>query len=312
MAYGMDDADIRAIYARIRNWGRWGDDDELGTLNHIGPRERLNALALIREGAMIGCGNPLDTIPSPMNSQPAQHYMVQAGDQMPAQGPGVAYDFIGVFPHGQAQSHLDAMCHISHDGLLYGGRPRSDVTSKGANSLAISAVKDGICGRGVYLDIAASRGVEWIEPDAPIRPADLAAAEQLAGLRVGKGDILVYRTGRHERREQAGRHVERMPDGRGSLPGLHAASLEWLHEREVALIASDCAHDMLPPRQGDEWIPIHVGTEVYMGMLLLHNLELRRLSAKVSESGRSEFCFMVVPLNITGGTASPINPIAMF
>lgn len=308
----MDDAAVRQTFARIKNWGRWGEKDELGTLNHIGTEERLRALALVREGLTIGCGNPLDTVPSPMNSLPAQHYMVQAGDAMPAKGPGVSYDFIGVFPHGQAQSHLDAMCHISHDGLMFGGRPCSEVGSKGATSLAITAVADGICGRGVFLDIAATRGVDWIESDAPVRPADLDAAEKRAGVTVGKGDILIYRTGRHERREQGGRHKERLPDGRGSLPGLYPDCLEWLHRRDVALIGSDCAHDVLPAPFAEEWIPIHVGTEVYMGMLLLHNLNLVRLAAQVAKSGRAEFCFVAAPLNISGGTASPMNPIAMF
>jgi len=308
----MDDAGVRAIYAAINNWGRWGADDELGTLNHIEASERVRALALVREGIAIGCANPLDTVPSPMNTLPAQHYMVQAGDVMPERGPGVAYDFIGVFPHGQAQTHLDAMCHISHDGMLFGGRDRSIVTSKGADALAITAVKNGIIGRGVLLDIAQARGVEWIEPDTPIRPADLDAAEQLAGVTIGKGDIVLYRTGRHERREGAGRHVERLQDGRGHLPGLYPDCLPWFHEREVALIGSDCAHDVLPAPFREEWIPIHVGTEVYMGMLLLHNLRLDALRAQAHRGNRMEFCIVIAPLNIERATASPVNPIALF
>ena len=305
------DHDVRALYSRISNWGRWGAADELGTLNHIGRAERLAALALARDALVVGLANPLDTTPSPMNTLPAQHYMVQAGDSMPERGPGVSYDFVGVFPHGQAQSHLDALCHISHDGRLFGGRGREVVASKGATELTIAAVSDGVVGRGVFLDVAGARGKAWIEPDAPIRPADLDAAEARAGVRVGKGDIVVYRTGRHERR-QADRHAERLPDGKGHLPGLYPDCLEWLHARDVALIGSDCAHDVLPAPFSEEWIPIHVGTEVYMGMLLLHNLRLDGLLATCRDSGRNEFCFMMAALNISGGTASPINPLAIF
>lgn len=308
----MNDQDVRALYCRISNWGRWGAEDELGTLNFIEGDERRRALSLAREGCSIGLANPLDTLPSPMNNLPAQHYMVQAADMMPAEGPGVAFDYIGVYPHGQAQSHLDALCHISHNGKIYNGRDRTVITSKGARSLAISAVSNGIVGRGVLLDIAGTRGVDFIDQDKPVRASDLEAAEKRAGTTVGKGDIVIYRVGRHERRAQLGPQCERSPDGKGQLPGIYPDCLEWFHSRQVALIGSDCAHDVLPAPFKEEWIPIHVGTEVYLGMLLLHNLRLDQVLRAAKDYGRNEFCIMLAPLNITGGTASPINPIVLF
>lgn len=305
------DEDVRAIYARISNWKRWGRDDQLGTLNYITPEKRRAAASLIREGIVIGCGREVDTIPSPMNNLPAQHHMVAAGDVAPSKGPGVAYDQISIFPHGQAQSHLDAWCHISNDGRLYNDRPAALVTSQGAKVGEITVARDGIVSRAVLLDIAAARGVDFIEPDAPIRPEDLDRALELAGTTMGEGDILIYRTGRHERREALGRHCERLPDGRGHLPGLYPDSLLWIHERKIALIGSDCAHDILPSHFDEERIPIHVGTEVYMGLLLLHNLTLGPLVDACRSRGRNEFFFAIAPLNIAGGTASPVNPIAM-
>ena len=308
----MDDSAVRAIYQSISNWGRWGPADELGTLNYITPASRKVAASLITEGLSIGLARAVDTVPSPMNNIPAQHYMVAAGDVAPEFGAGVSYDHIGVFPHGQAQSHLDALCHISDNRLMFNEQPASLVTSTGAKVFDISVVGDGIVSRAVFLDIAEARNVPFLEPDAPIRPDDLSRAEKEAGVSLGEGDILVYRTGRHERREANGPQCERLVDGRGHLPGLYPDCLEWIHERKIALIASDCAHDVLPSAFKKENIPIHVGAEVYMGLLLLHNLQLNVLRQTCKALSRREFFMVVAPLKIPGGTASPVNPVAVF
>jgi len=308
----MTDAEVRAIYRRISNWNRWGEADERGTLNYLTDAHRKRAAALVCEGVSIGCGRAVDTSPSPMNTIPAQHHMTAAGDVAPEMGAGVAYDHIGIFSHGQAQSHLDALCHISDSRRMYNGRPSSLVTSRGSSVGAITVASDGVLGRGVFLDIARARGVDYLDPDAPVRPEDLNGALAAAGTDIGEGDILIYRTGRHERRAILGEAWERLPDGRGHLPGLYPDCLEWIHERRIALIASDCAHDVLPAPFEQERIPIHVGTEVYMGLLLLHNLELDRLAQACRTYGRNEFMFVVAPLRIAGGTASPVNPIAIF
>jgi len=308
----MNDDGVRAIYRSICNWGRWGPDDQLGTLNYITASNRAAASQLIEEGLTIGLGRDVDTIPSPMNNIPAQHYMVAAGDVAPAKGAGVCYDQIGVFPHGQAQSHLDALCHISDNRLMYNEQPAALVTSRGASTLDISAVSDGVVSRGIFLDIAETRGVEFVEPDKPIRPEDLDRALAKAAVEAREGDILIYRTGRHERREAHGPQCERLADGRGSLPGLYPDCLGWIHEKRFSLIGSDCAHDVLPSPFDEEFIPIHVGTEVYMGLLLLHNLQLDELRETCNRLGRKEFFLVVAPLRVAGGTASPVNPIAMF
>ncbi len=147
---------------------------------------------------------------------------------------------------------------------------------------------------------------------APIRPADLDRAVELAGVEPGEGDILIYRTGRHERRAALRPACERLPDGRGSLPGIYVDCLEWIHARKIALIAADCAHDVLPSPIEGEHIPIHVGAEVYMGLLLLHNLQLEALSEACRAHKRNEFFFSVAALRVIGGTASPVNPLAIF
>ena len=308
----LNDNAVRDIYKSICNWGKWGQKDELGTLNYITPAKRTAAAKLIREGLSIGMARPVDSVPSPMNNIPAQHHMVAAGDVAPESGAGVAYDHIGVFPHGQAQSHLDALCHISDNRYLFNEQPASLVTSTGAKVFDIDVAGDGIVSRAVFLDIAEARNVPFIEPDAPVRPDDLNRAEKEAGVSLGEGDILVYRTGRHERRESNGPHCERLADGKGHLPGLYPDCLEWIHERKLSLIASDCAHDVLPAPFEQEYIPIHVGTEVYMGLMLLHNLQLDMLRRTCKTLSRNEFFMAVAPLRIPGGTASPVNPLAVF
>ena len=308
----LDDSAVRDIYRSVSNWGRWGKDDELGTLNYITPEKRAAAAKLIREGLSVGLARPVDSVPSPMNSIPAQHHMVAAGDVAPESGAGVAYDHIGIFPHGQAQSHLDALCHISDNRSMFNEQSVSQVTSAGAKIFDINVVGDGIVSRAVFLDIAEARDVPFIEPNEPVRPDDLNRAEKNAGVKLGEGDILVYRTGRHERREANGPQCERLGDGRGHLPGLYPDCLEWIHERKISLIASDCAHDVLPSSFDKESIPIHVGTEVYMGLMLLHNLQLNVLRQTCKSLSRRDFFMSVAPLRIIGGTASPVNPLAIF
>lgn len=308
----MNDKDVRAVYKSICNWGKWGREDQLGTLNYISVADRIGAAQLVREGTTIGLGREVDTRPSPMNNIPAQHFMVAAGDVAPESGAGVCYDHIGVFPHGQAQSHLDALCHISDNKLMFNEHPAELVTSKGASLLDIGVVGDGIVARGVFVDVAAARGVDFIEPDDPIRPADLDLALENAAVETRPGDILVYRTGRHERRAAHGPQCERLSDGRGSLPGLYPDSLQWVHDHQFSIIASDCAHDVLPAPFNEEFIPIHVGTEVYMGLLLLHNLQLEELRSTCKRLSRNKFMITVAPLRVNGGTASPVNPLAVF
>jgi len=308
----IDDDAVRSLYTSICNWGRWGERDEIGTLNYISAEKKRSAAALVENGFSLGLGRVVDTKPSPMNNIPAQHYMVAAGDMAPERGAGVCYDQIGVSPHGQAHSHLDALGHVSDNRVMFNEHPASLVTSAGAEVLDICSAVDGIVSRGVYLDIAGARGVDFLDPETPIRPDDLKRAEELSGVSIEAGDILVYHTGRHLRRETLGPQCERSADGVGQLPGLYPDCLQWVHDKQVAILASDCAHDVLPSPFAQERIPIHVGTEVYMGLMLLHNLQLAALATACQRFGRNSFMLVVAPLRLPGATASPVNPIAIF
>jgi kynurenine formamidase len=289
------------FHRALSNWGRWGDDDQLGALNHITPEVTARAAASVQRGRTVSCARPLNTQPSLDNPSPVAHHMIGTATE------GMGADYFAVAPHGYATSHLDALCHIFHEGRLYNGYPIESVTAHGATQLGIHHLRAGIVTRGVLLDIPAQRGVEALEPGEPVFVADLEAAEAAAGISVRTGDALFVRTGRWRWREQ---HGPWSPHER--LAGLDAACLPWLHQREVAMLGSDGVSDVLPSRVEGVTMPIHTVAIVAMGLHLLDNLDLEDLARSCAEESRWEFLLTVAPLVLRRGTASPVNPIALF
>jgi kynurenine formamidase len=300
------------IFEKVKNWGRWGPEDQAGALNLITPAKRAAAARLVRSGEIVSCARELPVHPGPENPTPALHMMVMAGDACDATGvPGLetAMDFVGVAFHGMAVSHIDALCHVFVGGKMYNGFPASDVKSIGAMRNSIMVASEGIVSRGVLLDIPRLRGVPWLPGGERITPADLAAAEQAQGVRVEPGDVLLVAGGRDARREQEGpwNPLE------GGLAGLHPECIPWLHERDIAVLGSDGISDPLPGAGIERWpIPVHQCTLVAMGVHLLDNLMLGRLREACTRERRWEFLFVVAPLRVDRATGSPVNPIAVF
>jgi kynurenine formamidase len=304
---------MRDIFEKVKNWGRWGSEDQRGALNLITAEKRAAAAALVRSGETVSCARELPVAPSPENPTPALHFMARAGDACAIEGTGgleACMDFVGVAFHGMAVSHIDALCHVLVEGRMYNGRPASAVKSTGAEAGSIlAAAGGGIVGRGVLLDVPRLRGVPWLEGDDCVAPEELVAAEEGAGLRVGEGDILLVSTGRDARREARGP----WNPNEGGLAGLHPECIPWLRERDVAVLGSDGVSDPLPGNAAAGWpIPVHQCTLVAMGVHLLDNLALGALADACARHGRWEFLFTVAPLRIAGGTGSPVNPIAVF
>jgi kynurenine formamidase len=302
---GVDD--LQALFDRCSNWGRWGPDDERGTLNLITAERRIRAAGLVREGHTVGCAWPINTQADTDNIFPATHLMMRAGDVVETWPTRSTADYLALAPHGLSHSHLDALCHISWQGKMYNDRPTSLVTSMGALANSITIGKDGIVSRGVLLDLPVAQGVEWLEPGTAILPRELEAAESTAGLRVEEGDILLVRTGRHRRRE-----VEGPWDSRARLAGLHHDCGPWLRERGVALLGFDGVSDVFPHPFEGVGLPIHTLTLVAMGMQLLDNQNLEDLAAACASRSRWEFLLVVAPLRLAGGTASATTPVAVF
>jgi kynurenine formamidase len=217
-------------------------------------------------------------------------------------------DFVGVAFHGMAVSHIDALCHVFVDGQMYNGYPASDVTSVGARRNSIAAGFEGIVGRGVLLDIPRLREVDWLEPGDAIAPNELDAACAAQNVEVEPGDIVLISTGRDARRAQ---HGPWNPNTVG-LAGLDVECVPWFSEHDPSVVGCDGVSDVLPFFPHRWPMPLHMCLLVGMGVHLLDNLHLDRLAAACAAEQRWEFLFVVAPLQIGGGTGSPVNPIAIF
>lgn len=303
-------ARLDAIFEQVKNWGRWGKDDQAGALNLITQDVRRRAVASVRHGRSVSCAYELAVQPAIDNPHPALHMMIAGGDDclFPEIGLETTSDFVGIAFHGMATTHLDALCHVHVDGKMYNGFPGTDVKSTGAKRNSVMCARDGIVSRGVLLDIPRTLGVPWLDPGYAITPEQLEAAEKKQNVKVGEGDILLVATGRDARRDALGRWSP-MESG---FPGLHHECLPWLHARGVAVLGSDCVSDVFPLPPGIGWgMPVHQVTLVAMGVHLLDNLFLADLMKACAELAQYEFLFTVAALRIEGGTGSPVNPIAL-
>jgi kynurenine formamidase len=294
------------LFEKLKNWGRWGDDDQRGTLNFVGEKEVAAAAGLVTTGRSVSLGRQLDTVAGPDNGRPALHYMTRMGDKG-ADESTYYMDFIGVDFHGKSASHLDSLPHVAYKGLFYNGkRATSVVGSTGSSFAPVSSLAQGIVARGVLLDAARARHVDWVEAPCALGADDLQAIAGELGVEVRRGDVVLLRTGHMRRRRALGPWDPDLADA-----GLATSGLEWLAENEIALLGGDGDSDARPSPVEGIGGPIHVLSIAAMGMCLLDNLDLESLSEACGEAGRFEFLLVVAPLIVPGGTGSPVNPIAV-
>ena len=297
-------ADIDRMVTELSNWGRWGKDDQLGALNLITVAKRKQAAALVTEGASVSLARNTNSESDTDNSSPYNHTMNLTGD---SEGQW-SVDTFSVLFHGYQHTHMDALCHIFYQGKMYNGFSQREVTAKGAQKLAITNLKQGIFTRGILMDMAALKGKPYLELGDAIYPEDLEAWEKKAGIKVGAGDAVFIRTGRWARRAVKGAwDVEK--DGSA---GLHASCARWLKQRDVALLGSDAASDVLPSGIEGVTHPVHLLTLNAMGVHIFDNCDLEALSEATAKRKRWSFLLTAAPIPITGGTGSPLNPIATF
>jgi kynurenine formamidase len=308
------ETDVLKMLDTLSNWGRWGADDQLGTLNFITPEVRKRAAALVREGVPVSCSRPISTEITADTSFQSLRFMVDSGEgrdtaplERNLQRRGAA-EFIGMVFHGYTITHVDTPAHYFWNGRLYNGRSCNLVTSReGAQVEAVDLLRDGVVSRGVLLDVAAVKG-RWLGGGEGVMPEDLEAAERAQGVRVGPGDILLVRTGYFGRRRAEG---PRNPGTDGS-PALHVAALPWLRERSVAMLGTDTHNDISPQPYLRIGNALHVVALVAMGMWLIDNGNLEELARACVWYHRWEFMLTVAPLVLERVTGSPVNPIAMF
>jgi kynurenine formamidase len=280
----------------LSNWGRWGQDDQLGAVNLMTPTKRRQAASLVKEGVSISMARDAEKEKADDVASPYEHVMRSVG-----------MDSLAVAYHGYAHTHLDALWHMADGDTAYNGISRAQDFKRGAPALSVHNLKTGIFTRGVLVDVPRLRGLKYLEPGTAVYPEDLDAWEKRAGIRIGSGDAVFIYTGRWARRAAVG------PWNVGqSAAGLHASAARWLRQRDIAFLGHDAGNEVVPTGVEGVPFPIHQLMLVAMGVHLFDNCDLEALAVAAATRNRWDFLLTASPLPITGGTGSPLNPIATF
>jgi kynurenine formamidase len=305
----LPDDDIDTLAERVKNWGRWGPDDQLGTLNYITPEKIASAAQLVRSGTIFELGVPLDRdgpqVNAPRRFNPV-HMMTAIPDMDPRSGGAGIADDVLVLPL-QASTQWDSLAHVTYKGRMYGGQPTSRVTTRGAEVNSIRAISGRVMTRGVLIDLARYAGMSSLEAGYAISVADLEGALAATGATLETGDALLIRTGYlGDRRADSWRGYI------GDTPGLGLDTVEWIHRHELAAVATDTvAVEVKPSQIAGFLVPFHVLAIAHMGLLMGEIFDLEALAQHCHEDGIFEFLFVAPPLPVTGGVGSPINPYAV-
>ncbi len=287
-----------------RNWGRWGRDDEVGAMNLVTSEKRAAAASLVRNGRSVSLSRYLPKDPAPNNPTPAQHWM----RRNPRGTGGSCGDFYGVYYHGTATTHLDALCHVwSQDGMWNGRNPDREITFDGAKFGSVDRWSEGIITRGVLLDIPRHRGQPFVAQERPVHGWEMEEIARAEGVTVEPGDALVVYSGREAWNEA---HPDDIWGSNATRrPGLHASCLPFIRDNDVSVLVWDMM-DLTPNGYDIPW-SVHGAIFAY-GIALLDNALLQPLAEVCAEEGRYEFMLVIAPLKVAGGTGSPVNPIALF
>jgi kynurenine formamidase len=304
-----NEADYRRAMQELSNWGRWGNDDELGAANFITAAKRKQALALAREGLPVSLAHDIVQQQAP----DAPNILERVLGPVNPTGTVDQYRYTGTY-HGIVHSHLDSVdCHIMVEGKGYNGRAMEDITAAGGCPKGnINVLKDGVVTRAILFDATLLPGKAtaqgWVEPGTPIHAQDLEALEKLENVQVSPGDVILLYTGRWKRRAALGA----WPRETG-FAGYHADVAYFIKERGVSFIGGDGPNDVIPSGlPASVPTPLHRLALVAMGVSIFDNLDFERAVEQARRLNRYEFLFTAAPLRIELGTGSPLNPLAIF
>ena len=289
---------VEAYFKELNNWGRWGHDDQKGTVNLITPAKQAQAQTLIKKGRTVSLAR--DIGPQPV-------LMYHATFPSKRERVDVVLDRFDLVYHGFTITHIDALCHVAWDGELYNGRPFGDsLSAAGATWCPIDPLFDGITTRGVFLDVAAGRKEGYVKAGEPVTPKELDAVAARAGVKVQPGDVVVVRSGNEAFLTAHPNFVFRVDPH----PGLNLSCLEWFREKDIAAISWDMM-DERPSGYGGFGMSTHLAIP-FLGLALVDNTYPERLAKVCAEEGRNEFLFTATPLRLMGSTGAPAHPIAIF
>jgi kynurenine formamidase len=301
--------DFEELIRPLSNWGRWGADDEAGTMNLLTAETARLAALEVRTGEVVPLGRPLVAAKAG-DPRGLIHHMLSSGEGAQPLGGRHAVEWLGFAFHGFTVSHLDAPSHQLWGDRTYNDRPSDVVTTRsGAGAASVLPFARGLVGRGVLLDAGRTfgDGADWLEPGTALGSAELDAMAAGAGVAVRPGDFVLVRTGR-DARESARGPIDFAAQG---CAGLAAEALRWLRHHDVAVLGSDTASDVMQPGGVRHPMQVHAGALAFLGLPLLDNLWLDDLATRCAELGRWTFQLVVAPLAITHGTGSPVNPTAV-
>jgi kynurenine formamidase len=314
----MSQDTLGTLAMQVRNWGRWGPTDEIGTLNYITPASIAEACRLATSGKVFALGIPLQR-QGPQSGTRQRfnpiHTMFRDGGDQPKdaaavlemQGYGGSDDWI-VMPL-QCVTQWDSLAHVFYEGKMYNGFDAALVTSSGAAKNSIDKTKDKIVGRGVLLDVARHKGARALAPGYAITVDDLDATAAAQKVQVRRGDLLLIRTGHMSRYldKDDWRHFD-LDDS----PGVSVHTAPWMHAREIAAVASDnYAVEVRPSELPPFRSPFHICAIPNMGLTLGEIFFLEALAADCAADGRYAFLLVAPPLPVTNAVGTPINPYAV-
>jgi len=312
----FDMAHLRAVAERCKNWGRWGPNDEIGTLNFVTPEEVKAAAGLVKKGKVFSLGLNFDRNGpqkglwgsrfNPIHTMLATGTDAVAGNQDEG---GLRYADDAVSMPLQCGTQWDALGHIFFDDKMWNGYDARLVDSDGAQKNGIEKTKDRMTGRGVLLDVARHCGTDCLEDGMAISIADLEATAKAQDVEVRRGDFVIVRTGQMEARlkdNDWGGYAG------GAAPGLSFETAEWIHKKEIAAICTDTWGCEVRPNETDDCTqPWHWVVIPMIGISMGEIFYLKDLAEDCAQDKVYEFFFCAPPLPITKAVGSPINPIAV-
>jgi len=321
MARKFTRQDLRDAAEKYKNWGKWGANDEIGTLNYTTPDDIIAAARLVRQGKVISLALNFDQH-GPQGAKSAYpalgrinpvHVMLRTGTDAYAgvldhRGIRAADDMV-VMPL-QCGTQWDGLGHVFYENFMWNGYDCREVTSFGAQKCGIEKTKNKMVGRGVFLDVARALGKDALEDGYAVTSADLEQTRKAQGVSVKRGDYVIVRTGQMERC-LAAKSWDGYPGG--DAPGFSFETLEWIHSTEIAAIASDSWGCEVRPNETEAGInqPWHWITIPIMGITMGEIFYLAELAQDCARDRVYEFMFVAPAIPITGAVGSPTNPLAI-
>jgi kynurenine formamidase len=302
------ETEVKSWLTTRNNWGRWGKDDQRGAINLITPAKRAAAARLVRSGRSVSLSRPFPKEPGLNNYYPAHHFM----RTVPRGRGGFSADYYGIFYHGVASTHIDALCHTWDEAGMWNGRdPKQEITFDGATFGSVEHWSEGIITRCVLLDVPRHRGVPYVTHDEPVHGWELDAILADREVTLEPGDAVAVYCGREAWQAAHPDTPYGRPFGGGPnvRPGLHVSCLPFLRDHDVSVLVWDML-DHLPIGYDIPWA-VHAAIFAY-GVALLDNALLEPLTRAAAEEGHDDFMLVIAPLRVVGGTGSPANPLGVF